>query len=80
MKLTLAEIAARYRKTPKTFARHVKRLGIPHEMLGRSMLFDPVTVAAHLVAITVDETKVVKFPATVRKSQVKSKFAEAVRV
>lgn len=76
--LTLAEMAAFYRKSPKTFSKYVRRYKIPFELLGRAKMFDPVVVRACLRTVTPDDT-VVKQSPVVAKSR-KSKFAEAVGI
>lgn len=76
--MTLKQIAALYNKTPKTFARHVRALKIPHEKLGRSMIFDPVAVSAHLSA-KFEPDNILKFkPKGIKSRTRKSKFAEAI--
>lgn len=75
-KLTLTEIADIYGKSPRAFRDIVKRDGIPHEKLGRSMYFDLDKVVAHLTASPVKDN-VIKFT-PVKRKRVKSKFAEAV--
>lgn len=75
-RLTLQEIAAKYRKTPKTFSRYVRDLGIPHERIGRSMVFDEATVAMFLSTVEVKQN-VVKFKPRVTKTK-GGRFAEAV--
>lgn len=52
-KLTLAEMAARYKCCTKTFHKHVIQLKIPHEKLGRTMHFEPVKVEQYLERISV---------------------------
>lgn len=69
-KLGLAEIAAKYNKTPKTFSKYVKKLGIPHEALGRFMYFDPDEVAIHLRVTPID----IKVPKTIKVKR--GRFAE----
>lgn len=77
--LTLSEMAARYKRTPKTFKKHVLQYGIPFELLGRSMMFDPVAVSNHLKAVREAEPKgkVLRFS---RKKVVGNRFAEAVGI
>ena len=79
--LTLAEMAARHRKTPKVFARLVRSEKLPYLPANkknlRGALFDPVAVEAHLSALVPDN--VVSITKTVRKSTAKkSRFAEEV--
>lgn len=82
-KLGLAEIAAKYNKTPKTFSKYVKKLGIPHEALGRFMYFNEGKVEAYLESLRAQPT-VINFRLPVKQKRlkvvgtVKSKFAEAV--
>lgn len=77
---TLAEMAAKYRKSTKTFRRQVIAENIPHEKLGRSMLFDEVAVSAYLHAkATEPKPNVVRFPTRKMKKRT-SRFAEAVGV
>ena len=83
-KLTLAEIAAQYRKTPKTFSRHVAKLGIPHDLIGRSMLFNPAEVEAHFLKLRQSNNVIQirpNLPAKRKRSKVtfKSKCLEALR-
>ena len=83
-KLTLAQIANEYNRTPRVFARLVRELNIPHELLKNSMLFDPIAVSKHLAnraAIEAAKSNVVKFAPTVRKSEAKkSRFAMEVGI
>lgn len=83
-KATLAEMAAVYRKTPKTFRKHVVASGIPHELIGRSMLFDPLKVSAHFEAIAARAAYNVlemRLPKSRKRSiTIKSKFAEAAGI
>lgn len=77
--LTLSEIAKKYKRTPKTFKKHVEKCGIPYEMLGRSMMFDPVAVSNHLAALSrrvEPKNNTVRF--TRRKAS--SRFADAVGI
>jgi excisionase family DNA binding protein len=50
-KLTLAEIAAIYKVSPKTFARLTRDKGIPHERLRKRYRFSLAVVEAHLAAV-----------------------------
>lgn len=52
MKLTLAEIAKEYKRTPRTFRKYVLDLGVPYILLGKSMMFDPAKVEAFLESLT----------------------------
>lgn len=72
-------MAARYHRKPKTFKKHVLALGIPYELLGRSMMFDPVAVSNHLKAIHEPKNKdrVVRFT---RKKVRPNRFSEAVGI
>lgn len=79
-RLTLAEMAAVYNKTPKTFKKHVIATGVPHELVGRSMIFDPARVKAFQESLAVrPKQNVVELrPKTHKQSIVKSRFAEAL--
>lgn len=78
--LPLAVIAAHYDKTPKTFRKHARELGIPYQKLGRSIYFDPSVVSAYLTITEKEETPKVKLlpvrPAK-QSNVVSVKFAEA---
>jgi spore germination cell wall hydrolase CwlJ-like protein len=79
-KLTLAEMAAEYKKTPKTFKKHVLALGIPHEELGAAWYFNPIEVSNYLRKVRTEEhSRVNVLPITKRKGRkiVSQKFAEA---
>ena len=78
-KLTLAETAAHFRKSPKTFSRYVRKLGIPHVALGQSMLFELPVVEAYLAAATLPPV-VVEFRPMVRKKAMSNKLAEALGI
>ena len=77
--LSLTEIAAKLGfKQPKTFAKYVRAMKIPHKRFGRQMRFDPVVVEAQLAALAVDSAlpSVVTFKPVKSRSKVKSRFAE----
>ena len=74
-KLTLAETAAHFRKSPKTFSRYVRKLGIPHVALGQSMLFDLPVVEAYLQAATLPSV-VVEFKPMTKKKSAGNRLAE----
>lgn len=79
-RLTLAEIAAVYKTNPRTFKKHVLADGIPYELLGRSMRFDPIAVSLHLAARPEPKQNVIKLSLPSRKKRsitVKSKFAQS---
>lgn len=78
--LTLSEMAAKYKRTPKTFSRYVKLYSIPYEPLGRSMMFDPVAVSNHLAAVRASEPVAKRSVRYSRKKVVGSRFAEAVGI
>lgn len=76
--LTLSEMAVRYKRTPKTFRKHVLEKGIPYELLGRSMMFDPVAVSNHLKAVREAKSEKAKTVRHSRRKVVSNRFAEAV--
>ena len=81
-RLSLQEMAARFNLSARKFAAHVRRdEHFPRFIIGKRFYFDPASVEAYLTARQIEtERKVVKFPASVRKSRTQKvgKFAEAV--
>lgn len=78
--LTLAQMASKYNRTPKTFKKHVLEKGIPYELLGRSMMFDPVAVSNHLKAVREAKSEKSRTVRHSRKKVVSNRFAEAVGI
>lgn len=83
-RLTLSEMAGRYGKTPKTFSKYVREYGVPHERIGRSMLFDAGKVQAFLEALAGRPKNAIpmpkRLPTTIKRHKVlgKSKFVDAL--
>jgi hypothetical protein len=73
---TLKEISAYYSRTPKSFAKLVRDKDIPHQLIGRSMLFDLNEVKAYLRARP--EKHEVKYQPTLRKSGARNRLADAL--
>jgi len=78
--LTLSEITAKYKRTPKTFKKHVLKHGVPFELLGRSMMFDPVAVSNHLASLRPVDPEPKRTQRTSRKKVRTNRFAEMLGI
>lgn len=79
MRLTLQEVAAYYKVSPKTFAKIAAAKHIPFERLGRSKRFDLAVVSAHLTEVPKERREsVLKFPVRKQQTKFSSKLAKAV--
>ncbi len=77
MRLTLKQMASRLGFTPRTFARYVDELQIPHIVIGKYKRFDAVAVEAFLAVKWPVKGSVARMSPVVRKSA-KSRFGEAL--
>jgi hypothetical protein len=79
--LTLKEAAAKFRRSPKVFARHVRQAGIPFVQMGNRMLFDPAVIVTYLTTSVFEtDTKTILFSPVVKRAGKTSRFARDVGV
>lgn len=70
--LTLKEMAEDRNLSVKTFKKYVIQRGIPHELYGRSMRFDPVVVRLHMTTAAPESTSnVVPFRPVAKRKRAK---------
>jgi hypothetical protein len=82
-RLTLQEMAARLRVDRKTFSDTVRTRGVPHIVVGRRKIFDPVVVEAHLAAVPAEPSgNVIKLQPRLNRAnkKPKSRLAQAVGI
>ncbi len=76
-------MAERLRTSRKTFAALVDERDIPHIVVGRRKIFDPVAVEAHLAAAPIEKRdNLIQFQPKASRSnkKPKSRFAQAVGI